>query len=317
MQISHPSLESNSISIVCAADDNFVMGLAVTLYSTLVNIDSNHPIDIYILDGGISNQNKYRLNRVIRNTQLTLNLKWLEPDVAALKGVKVTRSFTLAACFRLLLPELLPTEVERVIYLDSDLVVEGNLAELWKEKLGDSPALGVQDFLYPYGSKEVQNTYRELHLPSDTLCCNSGVMVINLKQWRIESLGHQVLDYIRRNHDVVYLPDQDGINAIIGNRWKYLDPKWNVQIFGANKPTIKLPYESNILIRDAFILHFTTSVKPWHSLYRQPGGKRFAHYLKNSNWFNLLEYIIWFNRIRLPQILIYFLANLKRNFRIT
>jgi lipopolysaccharide biosynthesis glycosyltransferase len=313
MQNFDENLESYPISIACGADDNYAIGLAVTLYSALANLDANRAVDIYIIDGGISDQTQLRLTKILSgNSHVTVNLKWLKPELESLSGVKIPHSFSVAAYFRLLLPELLPTQIDRVIYLDSDLVVEGNLATLWERELDDSPAFAVQDYSTPYISNGLYDTYQELGLAPNTPYCNSGVMLINLKQWRAEDLSNKVLEYTRKYHDVVRLADQDGLNAIIADRWKTLDLKWNVQTFGVDFLTISLPCKAKDLIRDAFILHFTSSTKPWHPHFRRAGGERFAHYLEKSNWFDKIQYMKWLARVRLPQVLIYSLARSKR-----
>ncbi|NWF61052.1 MAG: glycosyltransferase family 8 protein [Fischerella sp.] len=315
MKSYHETLENGSISIASGADDKFAMGLAITLYSALANLETNRTIDIYIIDGGISKENKQKLIQVLSNNKLNVNIKWLKPDLGLLNGVKVSGAFSIATYFRLLLPELLPKQVEKVIYLDSDLLVQGNLEKLWEKELDDFPALAVQDYLFPWVSNGLQDTYQELGLASDTPYCNAGVMLMNLKQWRAEALANKVLEYSHKYHDTVYVADQDGINALIADRWKLLDPKWNVQIFGVDSSAIKLPYKPTELIRDGFILHFTTKIKPWHPTYRRAGGERFAYYLKKSNWLSNLEYIKWFTRVRLPQMCIYSLAQINRRLK--
>lgn len=302
--------KSCPISIACGADDKFAMGLAVTLYSALANLEVNRPIDIYIIDGGISEQNKNRLTKALSINSVSVSLKWIEPDLELLDGMKVTRALSTATFFRLLLPELLPAQLDRIIYLDSDLVIEGNLLKLWQEELGNRPALAVQDYHYLYVSNGLNDRYQELGLAPDTPYCNAGVMLINLKQWRIELLHIKMLEYARKYHKIDL--DQNAINAIIPNRWKPLDPKWNVQIFGVDRFATSYLYDPKDLVRNAFILHFTTPLKPWHPSYRQVSAGRFAHYLRKCNWFNNREYMKWFVTVRLPQMFIYLLAKIKR-----
>lgn len=281
------------------------------MYSALANLDTKRKIDIYIVDGGINSKNRDKLTQILNSDLMPVSIKWVKPDLTVLEGVKLFGSLNVTTYFRLLLPELLPTQVERVIYLDSDLVVEGNLANLWEQELGNCPAVAVQDYVFPYVCNGLK-TYQQLGLASNTPYCNAGVMLINIKQWRIEALNRKILEYIRKFYDLVYLADQDGINALIANRFKLLDLKWNVQIFGVYNGKIDLLCKPKELIRDAFILHFTTPIKPWHPYYRQAGGSRFTHYLRKSKWFNDLEYLKWFANVRLPQIVLYSAAQIKR-----
>ncbi|MBW4598123.1 MAG: glycosyltransferase family 8 protein [Calothrix sp. FI2-JRJ7] len=307
------SSEDCPISIISGADDRFAMGLAVTLYSALANLDPGRAVDFYIIDGGISNQNRHRLTRVLSSDRITVRLKWLKPNCESLGEVWVSEQWGLATYFRLLAPELLPTQLNRVIYLDSDLVVEGSLAKLWEEEFDDCPALAVQDYWLPYVSTTwaLHETYQELGLPPDTHYCNSGVIVMNLKHWREENLAQKALEYVRKYQKM----DQEGINAVMAGKWKLLDPRWNVQIWSVVRSVIELPCKPADLLRNAFILHFTAPIKPWHPLYRQAGGGgRFAHYLRQSNWFSNLEYMRWFVSTRLPQVFIFPLAWIRAKY---
>jgi lipopolysaccharide biosynthesis glycosyltransferase len=305
---SNKNLDSCPLSIVCGADNNFAIGLAITLYSALVNLNFDNITNIYIIDGGISDSNKNRLKQTLYKTHYSVNLFWIKPDINQLTGIRVSEQWALPAYFRLLAPRLLPVGLKRVIYLDCDLVINGNLAELWKEELGNSPAFAVQDFLFPYISNVFQENYQELNLKPEHPFCNSGVLLMNLELWRSDDIADKALEYSRKYH----VFDQDSINAVVASKWKLLDKRWNVQIFGVKYSALNLQHESIDLIQSAFILHFTTQVKPWHPFYRQPGADRFAYYLRRSKWFTKLEYIKWFISTRILQIFTYALARQMR-----
>src|SRR5579863_8991611 len=117
--------------IVCAADDKFALPLGVTLYSALANLSGVKAVSLYIMDGGISEENKRKLTAVLDVTHVAVNITWLNPGSDSLTGVK-TGEWTAVTYFRLLIPELLPQNVDRAIYLDSDLVIEHSLRELWE-----------------------------------------------------------------------------------------------------------------------------------------------------------------------------------------
>src|SRR5262249_34923737 len=129
--------------IATGADDRFAMPMAVTLYSALANIEQDRAVSIYIIDGGISAENRQRIISALTTDSSNVHLEWVTPDLSALRGVKTTSTFSQAAYLRLLLPLVMPTEVDRVIYLDSDLVVERDLGQLWSIELDGHPAFAV------------------------------------------------------------------------------------------------------------------------------------------------------------------------------
>jgi lipopolysaccharide biosynthesis glycosyltransferase len=305
------SSQSCPISVIAGADDRFAIGLAVTLFSALANLAPGSAIDFYIIDGGISDRNKQKLQQVLTRDLISVGLHWLQPNLEALQTLQVPDRWGLATFFRLLAPELLPPDLDRVIYLDSDLVTEGNLLELWETELGNCPALAVQDYWIPYVSMPcaLPETYQQLGLPPDAAFFNAGMIVLNLKRWREENLAQKALDYAHRFHTV----DQEAINAATAGEWKRLDLIWNVQVCGVARPAMKLPDQPGKLIQEAAIIHFNSPDKPWQPLYKLYGGERFAYYLKQSNWFNRLEYLKWFVSARLPQKILFPLASLKRH----
>ena len=284
--------------IVTAADDRFAMPLAVTLYSALANLDRGRRVSLYIIDGGISEENRRRLTEVLNVKEMKVHLEWVRPDLLVLDGVKANHWQSQANYFRLLIPELLPEQFDRVIYLDSDVVVEEDLGELWEKEIDGFPALAVQGYLSPYVScpDGLPETYQGLGLLPYTSYCNSGVMVINLKRWRAEEIGPRALEYTRKFRQFVRNADQDGLNATIAGAWGLLDPKWNVilsaihlygRLFGMSEEEMKHAQEK--LLQAPFILHFTGPIKPWHFIYQGPARSRFFYYLKKSGWFGSIQ----------------------------
>jgi lipopolysaccharide biosynthesis glycosyltransferase len=280
--------------IVSGADDRFAMPLAVTLYSALANLNRGRTVSLYIMDGGISEENRRRLTQVLNVNHVEVHIEWVKPDLSRLSGVKTTQWFRQATYLRLLIPELVPKQFDRVIYLDSDLVVEEDLGQLWEEEISDFPALAVQGYVNPYVScpGALPDTYQLLGLSPDTPYCNAGVMVMNLKRWRTEEIGRRALEYTHKFHRFIRSADQDGINAIIAGAWGLLDPKWNVMpsvisSYGRfyKMSEVEMQHAQGELLRAPFILHFAGLIKPWHFTYRGLARSRFFYYLEKSGWF--------------------------------
>src|ERR1041384_4150254 len=120
---------SDPIIMACGADDAYAMPLAVTVRSLLDNLEREASVRLFVIDGGLSEESKKRLRESWPADRL--RVEWLKPDLSTLDGVKTSGHIPITSYFRLLVPDLLPADVERAIYLDSDLVVLGNLAKLW------------------------------------------------------------------------------------------------------------------------------------------------------------------------------------------
>ena len=212
-----------------------------------------------------------------------IHLEWVIPDLLDLTGMKTTESFSQAAYLRLLIPELLP-DIDRTIYLDSDLVVERDLGELSEIEMGDVPALAVRDYMYPSVSclNWVGDTYQSRGLSPNTPYLNSGVLVMNLQRWRTDGIAQDALGYMRDCQQFVRWADQDGINAVLAGNWGRLDDRWNVMLSAINSygafsgmSRSEMKQARRTLLNEAFILHFAGPVKPWRFAYKGRLQSRF------------------------------------------
>src|SRR4030095_3513940 len=153
--------------IVAGADDRYAMPMAVTLYSALANMETGRAVSLYIIDGGIREENRRRLTTVLNVTGLEVHIEWVKPDLSQLEGLaKYYTWITQAGYLRLLIPELLPTQCERAIYLDSDVVVERDLGQLWKQTIEAFPALALANYPPPFvGCRKMKTTCSPVWLP--------------------------------------------------------------------------------------------------------------------------------------------------------
>jgi lipopolysaccharide biosynthesis glycosyltransferase len=140
-----------------------------------------------------------------------------------LAGLPTTGPLPTVHWYRVLLPDLLPDE-QRVLYLDSDLLVLDSLEELWETPAGDH-ALAAVTNCFP--DAEAGRRYcAGLGLESSAYF-NSGVMLLNLETLR-ESQSVERIVRFARAHPELILPEQDAANAVLGEMRKPLSPRWNL-----------------------------------------------------------------------------------------
>lgn len=286
-------LHIDPIIVVCGADNNYAIPLAVTLRSVTKNFKSHRTLELFILDGGISDSNKRRILSSLSSNNLTIH--FLNPQ-GMIHGIKPVRHLPLAACYRLLIPKLLPSSFSKAIYLDSDVIVEGNLEDLWRIDMEENYALAVQDTSMPYICNGIKN-YLKLHLLPNGKYFNSGVMVLNLEKWRSEEIGEKVITYLQENAASTPCLDQDGLNVVLVGKWKELDFRWNqlpnIYHFSSwsdssFKRELEKHYEN---VRNyPFVIHFIGPHKPWKFRCTHPKQNRFIYYLGMTSWFHLLPY---------------------------
>lgn len=294
---------TDPIVILSAADDNFAMPLGVMIHSVLKNIDPEAILHFYVLDGGIREDNRRRLQRVFQHhgEKDRHKLEWIDPDISSIEYLPSHEWMSEATYLRLLIPEILPTGWEKVIYLDCDLVLEADIAQLWNHSVTDTVLWAARDVLiqtlaHPKGVEH----YELLGGRDDSPYFNSGVLLINVNRWRSEKISEQAIDYLLKNRETFKLHEQEALNAVLIGKWRELDPRWNQQVsifqfntLPASEFTEEIKKMYDDLVSDPFIIHYLSPSKPWHFDCIHPVLDRFLLYLKESEWFTGVEWNIW------------------------
>lgn len=291
--------KDNPIIVVCAADNNYVMPLAVTVRSAIENLENKSSrINFFIIDGGISDQNKDKIKKSLplqksevtfltRPTQLMSEIETAH-QYCVKNSIESHKHISLASYYRLLIAEILPQKFTKVIYLDCDLVVKGHLEEIWNIDIADKYVLAIPDmWISSVSAHNGLLNYQELGIESDAKYFNAGVIVINMERWRSEKIFLQAIDYFKHNKSYVRFHDQDILNALLAGKWSELDPRWNVT------PGIyeyscwqESPFTEDVynqLINEPYIIHFAAGDKPWNSQ-KTLMKEHFFHYVDMTEW---------------------------------
>lgn len=214
--------------------------------------------------------------------------RWLCP---ARSQLDVIRSLPVgyvgsSAYYKLFLPDWLQDR-PRFIYLDCDVIVEGEIGELWAAQLGENYVLAAQDLLNPFVSSPFGlRNWRELGRRSDDVLFNTGVLVVNADKWRRERATSTLLGYLGRHRDDIRLCDQDAMNAVFWGQWGRLDRRWNVlqYLHLARRYALLARREHEALLAQARAIHYCGPRKPWHGPATSRTGAHFFHYLDQTAW---------------------------------
>lgn len=212
------------MNILLASDDNYTPLLAVTLYSLLENNEKEFDnINIYVLDGGISEYNKKRITSLCDEFDVKTPIEFIKNDnLEELVGMKIKATRALSAYSRLFAANLLPDNIDKIIYLDCDALVVDSLKKVWQMDIDNYYCGAVYDIAPQYN-----NLY--LNFPKDWVQYNSGFLLINLKKWREDNLEQAFLDMIIENNGEVFHNDQGIINVICKNKIYTLPPHYNIR----------------------------------------------------------------------------------------
>jgi lipopolysaccharide biosynthesis glycosyltransferase len=158
---------------------------------------------------------------------------------------------------RLLLPELLPETVRRYLYLDADVLVEGDLQPLFGVAMGGAPICAVRDRYN--GTIGAQGGLPGLPpaLDADTPYFNAGVLLVDRAEWNRRGITDRCIEYLECNREALRFGDQDGLNAACGGAWLELPAKWNYQGWRPD------PGQPEVRPDDVRITHYLGRRKPW------------------------------------------------------
>jgi lipopolysaccharide biosynthesis glycosyltransferase len=241
--------------IVTAANDKYAKYLGVMLISLLRNTDPLTTLSVYILDGSLSVENKLKLTKIMQ--ERNIRYSFIEPNkrlIQSLPTYSRAKHISKEAYYRIFVPDLITdTNITKCIYLDCDLIVAKSIDELWNTDIHGYLAAAVDTACLLSKEKRVKIN-RRLFLPKDASYFNSGVLLMNLAEWRKHRISQRVIDLIRKETVELRLIDQDALNIILHGKWLKLDPKWNY----TDSHWVKMP-----LINPA-IIHFTGPRKPWN-----------------------------------------------------
>ena len=176
---------------------------------------------------------------------------------------------------RFLLAELLPREATRVLYLDSDLLVLGDLGALWTSSLEGNCAGAVLDYgLDPLLQRQDPKC---AGMPAVNRYFNAGVLLIDLDLWRQEQIGERAAQYLAEHPDSPYA-DQDALNVVLDGAWASLAEEWNFQRH-LETSVVRMKPE----LRPA-IVHFITEAKPWKREFHTPNESLFDRYRRRTQF---------------------------------
>jgi lipopolysaccharide biosynthesis glycosyltransferase len=269
------SSSESTIHIACAADADYVKPMAVMLRSLFANVGPGRTVRVHALDGGIHDRDKARIAEACGDRG---SIHWLAATHSQFPGVPLWGRMSVSTYYKLLIADRLPTDLAKVIWLDCDMVVLGDVARLWDHDLAGRHALATQDSVVPLvSSRSGVAAWQELGLPGDATYFNAGVMMIDLALWRRDRVGDRALDYVRQHRDRVYFWDQEGLNAVLAGQWGELDPRWN---YNASIP----PDSTRTGRGDPWIVHFAGNLKPWLFDVRNESTDLYFRYLDMTPW---------------------------------
>ena len=265
------------INILFSLDENYVYPLKVLIQS----LTDTHPEDtfcMYLLHAGINKETLDDLTQFVERTDNKLILIHSKNFFHTSDEIAITRYYTLEMYLWMFAPYLLPDDVDRILYLDPDIVCMNDIKSFYNKDFQGHSFIATN---YKYKTKWVQpfNNLRLRNFESDDYF-NAGVVLMNLEKLRRVGNPDSIIEAIRENKPVLILPDQDifnlvYVNDILEEDWRFFN--MNPKVFEKLKIIFPKKYNYAKVEREVVFIHFAGKHKPWdeREKYRYALGRYF------------------------------------------
>jgi lipopolysaccharide biosynthesis glycosyltransferase len=269
-------MKNNQINIFFSCDDAYIPFLAVSLQSLEQNASKQFLYEIRVLhNGSISSKNMKKITNKYENDNFKITFVDVSPYIQKIADKLHTRDYySKSTYFRLFIPNMYPN-LDKALYLDSDIVINGDISKLYNIDIKNNYVGAVPDESVMCLCSEFKN-YVEKRIGVDNYSqyFNAGILLMNLDILRKVDFENMFLRLISKvTFDVAQ--DQDYLNVICKNRVKLIDGTWN-----------KMPINNTEILNETpNLIHYNLSFKPW----KEDGilfEEYFWNYAKQTDFFD-------------------------------
>jgi lipopolysaccharide biosynthesis glycosyltransferase len=238
-----------AFALAFCSDQHMELPLLIAVTSALGHISTAFEVHIYLMLSGVGEKGTARIRTLLDRVGRPYSLTLLPPpDDALFHGFRRFYG-AYAAYYRLVLPDLIPED--RVLYLDTDTVTATDLSPLATiDMQGYAMGFVVQSTM---GTALESRFFLKLGNRKDDPAFNSGVMLVDSKQWRDQQCSQRLIEFCRTYPEELLAADQTALNALFSKSCLHLDARFNVRLSTVDR--IEIPAEA--------VYHFFGSPKPW------------------------------------------------------
>ena len=250
------------INILVTLDRNYLKYLKVMLYSLLFS-DRQNEFNVYVMNETLTRRDLQGVEKAVDSPRL--HLTDVKVSSESFKEAPVTDRYPKEIYYRILAAQLLPDKLDRILYLDPDLVVLKPLTELYEMSFDRNyfiAASHVNTFMAAINKMRLSADEMENYI-------NSGVMLINLKLLRQHQDVAAVYEYIRQNRTKLVLPDQDVIYGLYSRKIKLVEPEiYNMTERLFTAAVLRDEMDMKWVVSNTTVVHYIGRNKPWKKRYK-------------------------------------------------
>ncbi len=275
---------NDKITVAFAVNDGYVPYLSTAIYSLIANRNMNKHYALFVFFSSLREKNIGLLSS-LKTENVTIDFVNLDEYTSAYNAKFYTWAhYTKESYYRLFLPKYFGDSLGKFIYLDSDLVVDCDVADLLSETDDSKTVWGVRN----YSTTDDADYIRSIGLSYESYI-NSGVMVIDCGRFNRMGYLEKAAGIIARRQRFTYI-DQDVLNIVCNGDIGLVGPSWNVQWNNMSFPERFVPEVRNDVtqIPKPRIVHFTID-KPWKHIINPLGEYYNKYAAQNPVYESLLK----------------------------
>lgn len=240
------------MNIFFCVNNAYAEQLLVTIISILENNNMERNIVFHVLSSDFSDKNKTIFKDTLKKYQ-NFKIKYINIDIKHFDNFDLKNNIkyiSVETYYRYIIADIAPN-LNKALYLDADLVVNGNLNELYDIDLENNYCAGVKDKFIE--ETDYKNT---LGLSPNETYINAGVLLLNLSRMRKDNVSEKLLSNTNKLAEQIEYQDQDIINITFRGQIKEVDSRYNFTSSNVIREKSK--------IKEAIIIHYTGPIKPWN-----------------------------------------------------
>lgn len=271
------------MNFAIATDKNFIMQACVLIKS--IEFTQKSKSKIFILHDDLNENDKSLIISQFNSEIIEIVFFYVKLDNFNFHTENKVH-LSKATYFRLYLHKLLPPEIDRILYLDCDMIVLDNLENLYNIDFHDKPCAVVIDMF-----NNCEEIYNRLNYQQDSGYFNAGMILINLPIWKKEEISEKALSFIQSHPKKCLAHDQDALNKALSGNFIISSVRYNMQLDFfrdySNLIVNKIYYQDiNHSIKKPAIIHFTGPTKPWYKNCLHPYKNHWKLFLSKTFWSN-------------------------------
>lgn len=279
------------MKVMYTCDNNYVWLMGISTISLFENNKGIEELKVYLLGENISDENKEELKKI--GEEYGREVEVIDVPKLNIPPSLVSARWPLSAFTRLFSGVILPPDVDRILYLDCDTIITGDISELDKVQFNGNIAMGVKDC--------ISGTYKKnVGLDTDSPYINAGVILFDMDALRKVNINAEIENYMQKYEKLINYADQDILNGMFKGKIGELNPKYDVMTIDAvhtyeeiqqlRRPTNFYGKEElQKAVKAPAIIHYTTNmlvIRPWFSNTDHPFADEFRKYMGMSAWKN-------------------------------